>query len=73
MHDEGEPMAWAVFHREFNWSRPKSRFSFNVKPSAEPQSKVHDLVAAAIASGAASAVDPPTVSTTPKRKRRKLT
>ena len=52
-------MAWAVFHREFNWSRPKSRYSFNVKPSDEPQSKVHDLVDAAIAAGAATRSKPP--------------
>lgn len=64
-------MAWAVFHREFNWSRPKSIFSFNVQPSDEPQSKVHDLVAAAIASGAATRHDPPTAETTPKRRRKR--
>jgi hypothetical protein len=52
-------MAWAIFTREFNWRRPKSRFSFNVKPSPAPQSKVHDLVEAAVAAGAATRCKPP--------------
>lgn len=50
----GEKMAKAIFHREFNWSRPKSRFSWNVQPSPDPQSKVHDLVDAAVEAGAAT-------------------
>lgn len=52
-------MAWAVFIREFNWSRPKSKFSFNVKPSPTPQLKVHDLVDAAVKAGAATRARPP--------------
>ena len=46
-------MALAIFSREFNWSRPKSRFSFNAKASIEPKSFPHDFVDAAVAAGAA--------------------
>lgn len=67
MSDE---MAWMLVTREFNWSRPRSRFSFNVKPSDEPQSRPHDLVDAAVAAGAASRYPPPTRVTTPKRRRK---
>jgi hypothetical protein len=63
-------MAWMIVHREFNWSRPKSKFSFNAKPSSLPQSRVHDFVDAAVAAGAAIRCPPPTAETTPKRRRR---
>jgi hypothetical protein len=63
-------MAWAVFNREFNWRRPRSIYSFNAKPSSEPQSRVHDFVEAAVAAGAAVRCQPPTADTTPKRRRR---
>jgi len=53
-----DAMALAVFHREFNWRRPNSRFAFNAKPSPEPQSRVHDFVDAAVAAGAATRVKP---------------
>lgn len=66
-------MAWAIFTREFNWRRPASKFSFNAKPSSEPQSRVHDFVDAAVAAGAATRFPPPTADTTPKRRRRKTT
>jgi hypothetical protein len=56
-------MARAVFHREFNWSRPKSKFSFSVKPSPEPQLRPHDVIEAAVAAGAA------TRDTTKRRRR----
>jgi hypothetical protein len=46
-------VATAIFHREFNWSRPHSRFSFNAKASPQPQSRVHDFVEAAVTAGAA--------------------
>ena len=55
MSDE---MALAIFSREFNWSRPKSIYSFNAKASTEPQSRVHDFVDAAVAAGAAVRVKP---------------
>lgn len=54
-----KPMAQAVFTREFNWRRPRSVYSFNAKPSPEPQSFVHDFVEAAVAAGAATRVKPP--------------
>jgi len=54
MPSEAERMAWAVFHKEFNWRRPRSKYSFNAKPSPEPQSRVHDFVDAAVAAGAAT-------------------
>lgn len=63
-------MARAIFHREFNWRRPKSRFSFNVKPSDEPQLKVHDLIDAAVAAGAATRWEPP-ADEPPKRRRKR--
>lgn len=50
---DDEEMAWMIVHEEFNWARPGSRFSFNVKPSSAPQSKVHDFVDAAVAAGKA--------------------
>lgn len=62
-------MSRAIFHREFNWRRPKSRFSFNVKPSDEPQLKVHDLIDAAVAAGAATRWPPPAETTKRRRKR----
>lgn len=67
---EGEQMAWAIFHREFNWRRPKSRFSFNAQASETPQSKVHDFVDAAVAAGAATRVTL-TTETKPRRPKRK--
>jgi len=66
-----EEMAWAVFHREFNWRRPKSRFSFNAKPSETPQSRVHDFVDAAVAAGAATRWQATAATAPPKRRRRK--
>ena len=39
--------------REFNWRRPASKFSFNIKPTTAPQSVVHDVGEAAVAAGAA--------------------
>jgi hypothetical protein len=48
-----------VVHREFNWSRPRSVLSFNLKPSPVPRSVVHDLGEAAVAAGAATRVRAP--------------
>lgn len=55
-----EEMAWAIFNEEFNFSRPKSRFSFNVKPDAAPQSWPHDVIDAAVKAGKAERVKSPT-------------
>lgn len=66
-------MAWAIFNREFNWSRPKSIYSFNAHPSPEPQSRVHDFVDAAVAAGAATRVQLNAETARPRRTRRKAT
>ncbi len=64
-------MAWAVFTREFNWSRPKSRYSFNAHAGTEPQSRVHDFVDAAVAAGAATRVALTTETKPPSQRRRR--
>ncbi len=51
-----EEMVRAIFHKEFNYSDPKSPLSFNVKPSPDPQSRPHYIVDAAIKAGAAERV-----------------
>lgn len=66
---DDEQMARAVFHREFNFSRPKSRFSFNVKPSDQPQLRPHDVIEAAIAAGAATRWESPRADPKSTRKR----
>ncbi|BCH32638.1 hypothetical protein MesoLjLc_45680 [Mesorhizobium sp. L-8-10] len=58
-------MAWAIFHRECNWSRPNSRFSFNVQPSSEPQQRPRDLVDHCVGKGWATEVPPPTQKDAP--------
>lgn len=55
-------MAWAVFHEEFRWDRPKSPVSFWIKPKAEPQSYPRDVIEAAIAAGKAEAHPSPTAA-----------
>ncbi|MBB2973948.1 hypothetical protein [Mesorhizobium sp. RMAD-H1] len=55
-------MPWAIFNREFNWRRPKSVFSFHVLPSPEPQSRPSDVIAAAVAAGAAVEVESPNLA-----------
>lgn len=52
-------MAWAIFYQECNWSRPKSRYSFNVKPSPEPQQRPRDLVDYCVGLGRATEVPAP--------------
>ncbi|MBB4235044.1 hypothetical protein [Rhizobium esperanzae] len=52
-------MAWAVFHREVHWSRPRSRFGFHAKPKPEPQNFPHDFVEHAISIGRATKAKPP--------------
>ncbi|QGJ74179.1 hypothetical protein [Sinorhizobium meliloti] len=53
-------MAWAVFHDEFRWDRPKSAVSFWIKPKAEPQCYPRDVIDAAIAAGKAAEHRSPT-------------
>jgi hypothetical protein len=55
----GEEMAWMVVLREVNWSRPKSKFSFNAKPKPEAQGFPHDFVEYAVSIGRATKVKPP--------------
>lgn len=49
----------AIFTRAFDWRRPNSRYSFHVEPAPQPQLKPHDVIAAAIAAGAATPVPDP--------------
>jgi hypothetical protein len=66
-------MAWAIFNRESNWSRPNSRFSFNAKASAVPQQCPRDFVDHCVLKGWAAEVPSPTKDQAeairPKRKR----
>lgn len=52
-------MAWMIVTAEVNYSRPKSKFSFNAKPKAEPQSWPRDFVEYAVSIGRATKVSPP--------------
>lgn len=53
-------MAWAIFKVESNWSRPKSRFSFNAHPSPEPQERPQDFIDYCVEKGWAVQVKSPT-------------
>ncbi|MGF7005798.1 hypothetical protein [Aminobacter sp. BE110] len=68
-------MAWAIFHRECNWARPNSRFSFNAKASSEPQQRPRDFIEYCVGKGWAEEVPPPSRTEAealkPKRKRAK--
>lgn len=57
----------AIFLREFNWKRPKSKFSFNVQPSPKPRLLPHDVIEAAIAAGAAIAAAPKAKPSKPEK------
>jgi|GEM_PF-1240024 len=52
-------MAWAIFKVECNWSRPKSRFSFNAKASPEPQERPQDFIDFCVSKGWAERVQSP--------------
>jgi hypothetical protein len=52
-------MAWAVFHRESNWSRPNCRFSFNAHASDVPQQRPRDFVDYCVSKGWAKNYSPP--------------
>lgn len=52
-------MAWAVFTRRFDWTRPGARFSWGINPRPEPQSYPHDVIEAAVAAGKAHRVESP--------------
>ncbi len=66
-------MAWAIFHKLFNYSDPKSRVSFKVEPSPEPQERKEIVIAAAVEAGVAERVDPPSSSEKRKRAARRKT
>lgn len=48
-----------IVSQEVNFSRPKSKFSFNAKPKPEPQCFPHDFVDYAVSMGRATKVKPP--------------
>lgn len=52
-------MAWMLVRKEVNWSRPKSKFSFNARPKPEPQCFPRDFVEYAVSTGWAEKVPPP--------------
>lgn len=52
-------MAWMLVTREGNFRRPRSIYSFNFKPSPEPQEYPADVVAYAIAKGMADPAKAP--------------
>lgn len=54
----GETMAWMIVQQEVNWSRPKSKLSFNAKSKPGPQSFPHDFVEYAVSIGRATKVKP---------------
>lgn len=49
-------MPHAIFSREVNWSRPGTIYSFNAKPSDEPQERPRDFIDYAVSIGAAEEV-----------------
>ncbi|MDR6757838.1 hypothetical protein J2Y48_003135 [Mycoplana sp. BE70] len=53
-------MAWMIVHAEGNFRRPRSIYSFNFKPSPEPQERPRDVVDYAVAKGLATEVPSPT-------------
>ncbi|WP_421565911.1 hypothetical protein [Ochrobactrum sp. EDr1-4] len=53
-------MAWAIFKVECNWSRPRSRYSFNAKASAEPQERPQDFIDYCVSKGWPEVVISPT-------------
>lgn len=68
-------MAWAIFHRECNWARPGSGFSFNAQASSDPQQRPRDFIEHCVGNGWAEEASPPTRSEAealkPKRTRAK--
>lgn len=52
-------MAWAIFKVECNWSRPRSRYSFNAKASPIPQERPQDFIDYCVSKGWAEAFKSP--------------
>lgn len=70
-------MPWAIFTREHNWSSPRAVFSWNTKPSPQPQERPRHVIDDAVARGFAHRVPSPSrdgkralTETDPKRPRR---
>lgn len=59
-------MAWAVFHQDVHWSRPRSRLGFHAKAKPEPQCFPHDFIEHAVAIGSATKINPPRRQEKPK-------
>ncbi len=55
-------MAWMIVHAEGNYRRPRSPYSFNFKPSPDPQERPRDVVEYAVSKGLAVEVPAPTRS-----------
>lgn len=52
-------MAWAIFHREVSWSRPKCKFGFRAIPKPDPQQFPNDFVEYAVSIGHATKAKSP--------------
>ena len=53
-------MPWAIFKKDFNWSKPKSMLSYSASASPDPQERKQEFIDQAVARGFAEQVDPPT-------------
>ncbi len=49
---------FAIFAKEFHWSRPNTTLGFGAYPSDEPQEHPEDFIEAAVAAGAAEVAEP---------------
>jgi hypothetical protein len=63
-------MAWMIVTTEGNFRRPRSIYSFNFKPSPEPQERPRDVVDYAVSKGFAVEVDAPNRTVAKARKSR---
>lgn len=61
-------MAWMTVHREGNFRRPRSIYSFNFKSGSEPQQWPRDVVDYAVSRGLATEVPAPPRSAGKARK-----
>lgn len=52
-------MAWILVHREVNYRRPNSKFSFNVRSAPVPQEWPQDVADYVVSKGAAERVPSP--------------
>lgn len=61
-------MAWMIVHKEGNFRRPRSIYSFNFKPQPDPQERPRDVVDYAVSKGLAVEVLAPSRSKASRRK-----